>query len=145
MSDSLNNVNINSLKNDIKNGKVVPFIGADISQSAKLKGYDEIDENTYILARNIWNLNSNLIITTNSDSVLEKGCDSKNVQPLYLDNNFKLSQAVSGELTKPTVWNIHGHESNLDSIILISESYKKPSYLKNFSYNKITFIYWFWI
>lgn len=194
MSDSLNNVNINSLKNDIENGKVVPFIGAGISQSAKLKGkdntpfrswktllidlssviidrnkksivdslllfkedeinyleiadkikeysnqndyniklnelisinYDEIDANTYILARNIWNLNSNLIITTNYDSVLEKACDSKNVQPLYLDNNFKLSQAVSGELTKPTVWNIHGHESNLDSIILTSESYKK--------------------
>ncbi len=194
MSDSLNNVNINSLKNDIENGKVVPFIGAGISQSAKLKGkdntpfrswktllidlssviidrnkksivdslllfkedeinyleiadkikeysnqndyniklnelisinYDEIDANTYILARNIWNLNSNLIITTNYDSVLEKACDSKNVQPLYLDNNFKLSQSVSGELTKPTVWNIHGHESNLDSIILTSESYKK--------------------
>ena len=157
MSDSLNNVNINSLKNDIENGKVVPFIGAGISQSVKLKGkdetpfrswktllidlssviidrnkksivdslllikedeinyleivdkikeysnqndyniklnelisinYDEIDANTYILARNIWNLNSNLIITTNYDSVLEKACNSKNVQALYLTNNF---------------------------------------------------------
>ena len=57
--------------------------------------YDEIDANTYILARNIWNLNSNLIITTNYDSVLEKVCDSKNVQPLYLDNNFKISRFLS--------------------------------------------------
>ena len=32
--------------------------------------YDEIDANTYILARNIWNLNSNLIITTNYYSFL---------------------------------------------------------------------------
>jgi hypothetical protein len=44
---------------------------------------------------------------------------------LYLDNNFKLSQVVSDQLIKPTVWNIHGHESNLDSIILTSDSYKK--------------------
>ncbi len=70
-------------------------------------------------------LNSKLIITTNYDSVLEKACESDNVQALYLDNNFKLSQVVSDELTKPTVWNIHGHESNIDSIILTSDSYKK--------------------
>jgi hypothetical protein len=87
--------------------------------------YDSIDKKSYNLARNIWKLNSKLIITTNYDSVLEKACESDNVQSLYLDNNFKLSQVVSDELTKPTVWNIHGHESNIDSIILTSDSYKK--------------------
>ena len=44
---------------------------------------------------------------------------------MYLNNNSKLSQVVSSELTKPTVWNIHGYESNLDSIILTSDSYKR--------------------
>jgi hypothetical protein len=47
------------------------------------------------------------------------------VQALYLTNNFKLLQVVSNDLTKPTVWNIHGYESNLDSIILTSDSYKR--------------------
>ena len=194
MSDSLNESNKESLKKDIENCKVIPFVGAGVSQSVRMKGketspfkswkdllrdlstlvieeknknhinsyfdlddkdidfleladkiekfsnqidyskklekvittdYDNIDENSYTLARNIWKLNSKLIITTNYDSVLEKACESDNVQALYLDNNFKLSQVVSDELTKPTVWNIHGYESNIDSIILTSESYKK--------------------
>lgn len=47
------------------------------------------------------------------------------MQALYLTNNFKLTQVVSNDLTKPTVWNIHGYESNLDSIILTSKSYKR--------------------
>lgn len=194
MSDSLNESNKESLKKDIENCKVIPFVGAGVSQSVRMKGketspfeswkdllrdlstlvieeknknhinsyfdlddkdidfleladkiekfsnridyskklekvittdYDNIDENSYTLARNIWKLNSKLIITTNYDSILEKACESDNVQALYLDNNFKLSQVVSDELTKPTVWNIHGYESNIDSIILTSESYKK--------------------
>lgn len=193
MSDSLNEANKESLRIDINNGKVIPFVGAGVSQSVILKGsddkspfkswkdllktlstiiidendknhidsyfelkdidyleiadkikkfsnqidyskkleevittdYDLIEKNSYNLAENIWMLNSKLIITTNYDSVLEKACESDNVQALYLDNNFKLSQVVSDELTKPTVWNIHGHESNIDSIILTSESYKK--------------------
>jgi hypothetical protein len=193
LSDSLNESNKESLRIDINNGKVIPFVGAGVSQSVILKGsddkspfkrwkdllktlstiiidekdknhidsyfelkdidyleiadkikkfsnqidyskkleevittdYDLIDKSSYILAKNIWKLNSKLIITTNYDSVLEKACESDNVQALYLDNNFKLSQVVSDELTKPTVWNIHGHESNIDSIILTSESYKK--------------------
>lgn len=194
MNEELNRVNIESLKKDILSGKIIPFAGAGVSQSVKIKGkdispfkswkdllrdlstvvieeknknhinsyfdlddkdidfleladkiekfsnqndyskklqeaittnYDNIDENSYTLARTIWNLNSNLIITTNYDSVLEKACNSKNVQPLYLNNNSKLSQVVSSELTKPTVWNIHGYESNLDSIILTSDSYKR--------------------
>ena len=193
MNEELNRSNIESLRKDILSGKIIPFIGAGVSQSVKIKGkdispfkswkdllrdlstlvieeknrnhinsyfdlddkdidfleladkiekfsnqndyskklqeaittnYDNIDENSYTLARTIWNLNSNLIITTNYDSVLEKACNSKNVQALYLTNNFKLLQVVSNDLTKPTVWNIHGYESNLDSIILTSESYK---------------------
>ena len=46
-------------------------------QKAITTNYDNIDENSYTLARTIWNLNSNLIITTNYDSVLEKACNSK--------------------------------------------------------------------
>jgi hypothetical protein len=193
LSDSLNEANKESLKRDINNCKVIPFVGAGVSQSVILNGsdnkspfkswkdllktlatiiidekdknhidsyfelkdidyleiadkikkfsnqidyskkleeviatdYDLIDKNSYNLAKNIWNLNSKLIITTNYDSVLEKACESDNIQALYLDNNFKLSQVVSDQLIKPTVWNIHGHESNLDSIILTSDSYKK--------------------
>jgi tetratricopeptide (TPR) repeat protein len=194
LSDSLNEANKESLKKDIENSKVIPFVGAGVSQSVKMKGkdispfkswkdllrdlstvaieeknknhinsyfdlddkdidfleladkikkfsnqndysqklgevvttnYDLIDKTSYVLARNIWKLNSNLIITTNYDSILEKSCESDNVQALYLDNNFKLSQVVSDELTKPTVWNIHGYESNIDSIILTTDSYKK--------------------
>lgn len=74
--------------------------------------YDSIDKKSYILARNIWKLNSKFIIITNYDSVLEKAYESDNVQALYLDNNFKLSQVVSDEQTKPTVLNIHGHGRN---------------------------------
>ena len=194
MNEELNRANIESLKKDIIDYKIIPFVGAGVSQSVKIKGknispfkswkdllrdlssividdkkkkvidaslelddedinyleiadkikiysnqidyskklekvvttnYDNIDENSYSLVRAIWNLNSNLIITTNYDSVLEKACNSKNVQALYLDNNFKLSQVVSDELIRPTVWNIHGYESNIDSIILTTDSYKK--------------------
>lgn len=80
--------------------------------------YDSIDKKSYILARNIWKLNSKFIITTNYDSVLEKAYESDNVQALYLDNNFKLSQVVSDEQTKPMVLNIHGHEFNVIKDIL---------------------------
>jgi hypothetical protein len=172
LSDSLNEANKESLKKDINNGKIIPFVGAGVSQSLILKGsdnklpfkswkdllktlatiiidendknhidsyfelkdidyleiadkikkfsnqidyskkleevittdYDLIDKSSYILAKNIWKLNLKFIITTNNDSVLEKTCESDNVQAFYLDNNFNLSQVVSDELTKPTVW-----------------------------------------
>lgn len=148
MSVSLNEANKESLKKDIENCKVIPFVGAGVSQSVILKAsdnkspfkswkdllkilstiiidendkkhidsyfelkdidyleiadkikkfsnqidyskkleevittdYDSIDKKSYILARNIWKLNSKFIITTNYDSVLEKACESDNVQ-----------------------------------------------------------------
>ncbi|AXX90682.1 hypothetical protein CKA55_08335 [Arcobacter suis] len=70
MSDSLNNVNINSLKNDIENGKVIPFIGAGISQSVKLKRKDEtpfrktllIDLSSVIIDSNKKNIIDSLLL-----------------------------------------------------------------------------------
>ena len=38
MSDSLNEANKESLKKDIENCKVIPFVGAGVSQSVKMKG-----------------------------------------------------------------------------------------------------------
>jgi len=38
VNEELNMVNIESLKKDILSGKIIPFIGAGVSQSVKIKG-----------------------------------------------------------------------------------------------------------
>ena len=40
MNEELNRSNIESLRKDILSGKIIPFIGAGVSQSVKIKGKD---------------------------------------------------------------------------------------------------------
>jgi hypothetical protein len=85
---------------------------------------DEINDPTLALARTIWRLGSNLVITTNYDSVLSWAC------PRYHDLERWEIQSVSGQvellrkrLQRPTLWQLHGSIGTAERLILTPDGY----------------------
>ena len=124
------------MKSLLKSDEVNYLLVADMIESSMSKNdfnkalkkvldidYNAIDETTYDLPKAIWNLNTNLIITTNYDKVLHKACEDENLS--YWDIQSIHGQGNFGRdgVDKPTVWHLHGFETNPDDIILTSKSY----------------------
>jgi tetratricopeptide (TPR) repeat protein len=85
---------------------------------------DQCEQSSLELAKSIWRLNSLLIITTNYDKVLDWAC------PMLADlNHWDIEAAheqaisLSTQLTKPTVWHLHGRISNANQLILTPDGY----------------------
>ncbi len=88
--------------------------------------YNSIDESSNILAKNIWNLNSNLIITTNYDKVLESASTDKNMVSWDIESKIEQSKVLTDNDTKkPTVWHLHGMVDKPENIILTTASYNE--------------------
>ena len=92
--------------------------------------YNEIDEDSYSLAKAIWNLNTNLILTTNYDKVLHKSCKNKNFSFWDIQSVHEQGNLSRDGVTNPTVWHLHGIEDNVNDIILTSKKYNE-FYTKN--------------
>lgn len=87
--------------------------------------YNEINKNTYALAKEIWNLDSNLIITTNYDKVLHKACDDENISFWDIESIHEQGNFLRDGALNPTVWNLHGHVDNTNNIILTTSKYQE--------------------
>jgi len=87
--------------------------------------YNHIDEDTYTLAKSIWNLGSKLIITTNYDKVLHNACEDKNIDFWDITSLHEQGNYARDGVKDPTVWNLHGNISNVDNVILTTHQYKK--------------------
>lgn len=86
---------------------------------------DKADESSLELAQLVWQLGSNLIITSNVDRVLKWTCpdqdkirilDTQNVEYAQLQKEFSIS--------RPTVWHLHGHIDNKERIIFTRQQYE---------------------
>lgn len=87
--------------------------------------YNDIDEDTYELAKSIWGLNSKLIITTNYDKVLHNACEDKNIDFWDIESLHEQGNFSRDGVKDSTVWNLHGHIGNVDNIVLTSQKYKE--------------------
>lgn len=87
---------------------------------------DDIDRATLELSQKIWELNQNLIITTNYDKTLYWA--SKNINDTKCWDIQSVSEqagSLRDGVSKPTIWHLHGHIDNKSDIILTSDSYQK--------------------
>ena len=86
--------------------------------------FQDIDGATLELPKQIWNLASNFVITTNFDKILNWTCpQSGDVKILDLENYAGLASTLSDKLTRPTIWHLHGHIDNPGKLILTSDNY----------------------
>lgn len=88
--------------------------------------FNEVESSTLDLARSIWDLKQNLIITTNYDKVMQ-WASPKPQDTKYWDIQAISEQASSlrSDILVPTIWHLHGHINNKSNIILTTNSYKK--------------------
>ena len=87
--------------------------------------YHEVNEETYALAKAIWNLDSKLIITTNYDKVLHHASEDKNLKSWDIQANYEQATSLRDGHKHSTVWYLHGFVENVDNIILTSKKYNE--------------------
>ncbi|MFT4926538.1 MAG: tetratricopeptide (TPR) repeat protein, partial [Phenylobacterium sp.] len=78
-------------------------------------------------AEKVWQLGSQLIITTNYDKVLNWSCPAALRDELTLwpiEATHELQQALSKPVERPTLWHLHGHIDNVNKIILTPDGYQ---------------------
>jgi hypothetical protein len=82
----------------------------------------QADDPSLALAKKVWQLNSNLVITTNFDRVLEWACP----QPA---GNWRIEEPepqrryFQGMEIEPTVWHLHGSVESPEQMILTTEDF----------------------
>lgn len=88
------------------------------------KHSSEIDETTLELPKAIWELEQNLIISTNYDRILYWASKSPSDTAYWdIQSISEQSKALRDGVSKPTVWHLHGHIDHIDNLVLTTESY----------------------
>lgn len=96
------------------------FLSKELDPQAELADLHSLE-----LARRVWQLNSNLLITTNYDRVLTWACpDAKNLQSWNIEAPAEMV-AASRSLNRPTVWHLHGTIDDASKLILTPDGYSR--------------------
>ncbi|WP_437759539.1 SIR2 family protein [Sorangium sp. So ce1389] len=84
----------------------------------------DVQPSSLELARLVWGLGSQLVITTNYDAVLRWACpDRLNLREWIIETPSGLVELLRGPLQRPTVWHLHGTIHHVDDIILTPDGY----------------------
>ncbi|WP_437309311.1 SIR2 family protein [Sorangium sp. So ce388] len=84
----------------------------------------DVQQASLELARLVWELGSQLVITTNYDAVLRWACpDPLNLREWIIETPSGLVELLQGALQRPTVWHLHGTIHHVDDIILTPDGY----------------------
>ncbi|WP_437740636.1 SIR2 family protein [Sorangium sp. So ce302] len=84
----------------------------------------DVQPSSLDLARLVWGLGSQLVITTNYDAVLRWACpDPPNLREWIIETPSGLVELLQGTLQRPTVWHLHGTIHHVDDIILTPDGY----------------------
>lgn len=87
--------------------------------------FAHIDERSLDLAKSIWRLGSNLIITTNYDQVMKWACpEQQDVQSWNIEVAVEQAYLLQKPLQRPVVWHLHGSISNTSDLILSPDGYQ---------------------
>lgn len=78
------------------------------------------------LAKAVWKLGSNLIITTNYDRVLKWACpQSDDLRYWDIEAPVEQAAALRDGVKHPTIWHLHGQIDNAANIILTPDGYSR--------------------
>jgi tetratricopeptide (TPR) repeat protein len=84
----------------------------------------DIPDSSFEIAKLIWQLGSQLVITTNYDKVLRR--NKANIDIWDIEAKYRQGKAlVDGLPENPTVWHLHGYIDNPSDIILTPDGYQK--------------------
>ena len=87
--------------------------------------HERIDDGSLELARSVWRLGSNLVITTNYDEVLRWACPQQgDLQTWDIEAPVQQAYLLRGEMDRPVIWHLHGRISNPSELILARDGYK---------------------
>lgn len=90
------------------------------------KKKSEAAPDSLALPKAIWGLNSNLIITTNFDKVLEWSCpDKDDLVSWDIESKKEFTDFLQKEVDKPTLWHLHGKIDNTSELIITPDGYHK--------------------
>lgn len=85
-----------------------------------------VDDESLILARAVWKLGCNLLITTNYDRVLRWACpQSDDLRYWDIEAPVEQATALRDGVKQPTIWHLHGQIDNAANIILTPDGYSR--------------------
>ncbi|MDO9268129.1 MAG: tetratricopeptide repeat protein [Methylobacter sp.] len=94
------------------------------SQLDKTK--EEAQDASLELARLVWRLGSNLVVTTNYDNVLHWACPrAHDVDKWNIEAAVEQCNLLRDGVKKPTIWHLHGHIGDSANIILTPDGYQR--------------------
>jgi DNA polymerase III delta prime subunit len=86
--------------------------------------FSTIDSGSLELARHVWRLGSNLVITTNYDEVLRWACpNQEDLQSWNIEAPVEQAFLLQGRLQRPVIWHLHGRISSAADLILSPDGY----------------------
>jgi len=86
----------------------------------------EVDLDSLSLPNAIWSLNTNLVVTTNFDKVLEWTCPEKDDLVVWdIEAKKEFTDFIQKGVDRPTVWHLHGTIDNTSDLIITPDGYKK--------------------
>ncbi|MDR3638323.1 MAG: SIR2 family protein [Isosphaeraceae bacterium] len=84
----------------------------------------EVADESLELARLVWKLGSNLVITTNYDYVLRWACPCADDCDLWnIESTANQADLVREGAQRPVIWHLHGHVGDVANIILTPDGY----------------------
>jgi hypothetical protein len=86
------------------------------------------DQQSLSLARAVWELGSDLVITTNFDRVLHWTCPRTHQTDLRIwriEAATEFADFLRGKWRKPTIWHLHGSIDAADGVIFTPDSYSE--------------------
>jgi tetratricopeptide (TPR) repeat protein len=90
------------------------------------KTSDEAQDASLELARLVWRLGSNLIITTNYDNVLHWACPQlSDLTKWNIEAAVEQCNLMRNGVKKSTIWHLHGHIGDSANIILTPDGYQR--------------------
>lgn len=90
------------------------------------KTSDQAQDASLELARLVWKLGSDLIITTNYDNVLHWTCPRmSDLDKWNIEASAEQCSLLRNGIKKPTIWHLHGHIGDSANIILAPDGYQR--------------------
>lgn len=98
----------------------------DFLKSQLDKTSDQAQDASLKLARLVWQLGSELVITTNYDNVLQWTCPRlQDVEKWNIEAAVEQCNLLRDGINKPTIWHLHGYIGDSANIILTPDGYSR--------------------
>ncbi len=88
--------------------------------------WERADEESLNLARAVWKLGSQLLVTTNYERVLHWACSQpNNCRSWDIEVPAEQVEALRTRVRYPTIWHLHGRIENAANLILTPDGYNR--------------------